>query len=137
MTLHEYVAAFCPEGAPQLRRLIQERTGVQLPYAYVWRWCNPAQPRSLSLENATLVHQATDGKCSMEELQSLRKLLGHSGKPRRKKTLYRAKPKSKSLTPEAKQRAANTKLRKRIAELEKRLAVLADAAPFSGDLRAD
>lgn len=143
MTLHEYVAAFCPDGPRQLRRLIRERTGVQLPYAYVWKWCNPERPCSLSLENATLVHTATDGACSMEELQTLRKRLGLYGNDdskrtkRRKKTAQRTKPKRKTLTPEAKQRAANGKLRKRVNELEQRLAALAAPESPLTDARAD
>jgi hypothetical protein len=141
MTLHEYVAAFCPEGPRQLRKLIRERTGVQLPYAYVWKWCNAAHPCSLSLENATLVHTATDGQCSMEELQTLRKRLGIFGANVRERPVSRqskrlAKAKAKALTAEQKQRAANRELRKRIAELELRLAALTAAAPFSGDLGA-
>jgi hypothetical protein len=143
MTLHEYVAAFCPDGPRQLRRLIRERTGVQLPYAYVWKWCNPERPCSLSLENATLVHTATAGQCSMEELQTLRKRLGVYGNDsskrakRRKKAARRTKPKLKPLTPEAKQRAVNSKLRKRVSELEQRLAALATTESALTDARAE
>ena len=123
MNLHEYVAKHCPEGARQLRRLIQERTGVQVPYAYVWKWCNPARPCSLSLENATLVHAATDGKCSMEELQTLRKLLGKNGRKRRSKARKRAAKKKPS------PRAVANALRKRIRELERRIADIPQSTP--------
>jgi hypothetical protein len=128
MTLHEYVATFCPGGAGQLRRLIRERTGVQLPYAYVWKWCNRDKPCSLSVENATLVHTATDGACSMRELQTLRKLLGARSKkkPRRKKARKRALP-NKTPTFEAKRRAETSRLRKRVEQLQQQVAALLDS----------
>jgi len=129
MTLHEYVAAFCPDGPRQLRRLIRERTGVQLPYTYVWKWCNPERPSKLSFENATLVNTATGGRCSMAELQTLRK------SPKRKALKPKAKPKPQ--TPEDKQRAANSKLRKRVNELEQRLAALAATESAPADARAE
>lgn len=99
MTLHEYVAAFCPDGARQLRRLIHERTGVQLPYTRVWRWCNPNKPCSLSVENAALVHAATEGACSMLELQTFRKLVKSeqaAGKARKRRTAARRQPRKRA-----------------------------------------
>jgi hypothetical protein len=77
----------------------------------------------------------------LEELQTLRKRLGIFGANVRERPVSRqskrlAKAKAKALTAEQKQRAANRELRKRIAELELRLAALTAAAPFSGDLGA-
>lgn len=127
MTLQEYVAAYCPDGPAQLRRLILERTGVDIPYAYVWKWCDPKRPCAVSVENAQVLHAATSGKCSLTELQSLKTIRARSGKvtPRRKQ----AKPataakKRKPKKPQSKL----SKLRARIAELEQRLADAAGAS---------
>lgn len=125
MTLHEYVAAFCPEGPRQLRRLVHERTGVQLKYSYVWKWCNLAKPCSLSFENASLVHAATDGACTMQELQSVRKLASAvDPKPARQKPAKVTKRKKRARSA---QRAAATKLRKKIRELERQIAAFLKA----------
>lgn len=81
MTLHEYVKAYCPDGAKQLKRLILERTGVEISYAYVWKWCNPRKLAAVSVESASLLHRATEGMCSLLELQSLATIRERLGQP--------------------------------------------------------
>lgn len=119
MTLQEYVAAYCPNGPAQLRRLILERTGVDIPYAYVWKWCDPKKPCAVSVENAQVLHAATGGKCSLTELQSLKAIRARKVTPRKKqaKPTAAAKPKRKLKRPASKV----SKLRARIAELEQQL----------------
>lgn len=127
MTLHEFVAAHCPEGPAQLRRLILERTGVDVPYPYVWKWCNTKKLCAVSVEHAQVLHAATQGKCSLTELQSLKAIRARIATPRRKQATPPAakakrKPKKKPLSKQA-------KLRARIAELEQQLAAAtSDAA---------
>lgn len=121
MTLQEYVTVYCPEGPAQLRQLILKRTGVSVPYAYVWKWCDPRKPCAVSIENAQLLHTATQGKCSLPELTSLKKIRERLSrkKPVRKTPAGRkaAAPK----TPEAKLAEA----KRRIAELERQIAAAA------------
>ena len=81
MTLHEYVKAHCPGGAAELKRLILERTGANIPYAYVWKWCNPRKLAAVSVESASLLHRATEGECSLLELQSLATIRERLGQP--------------------------------------------------------
>lgn len=120
MTLQEYVAAYCPDGPAQLRRLILERTGIDIPYAYVWKWCDTKKPCAVSVENAQVLHAATRGKCSLTELQSLKEIrakLKPTTRPARVTKARKAKrPKSKL-----------AKARQRIAELERQLAEATDA----------
>ena len=120
MTLHEYVATYCPNGPAQLRKLILERTGVDIPYAYVWKWCDPKKLAAVSVENAQVLHAATQGKCSLTELQSLKTIRARLATPRSKK----AKPAqaSKAKRSPTKPRSAKAKMRARIAELEAQLA---------------
>jgi hypothetical protein len=127
MTLQEYVAAHCPDGPAQLRRLILERTGTDIPYAYVWKWCDPKRPCAVSVENAQILHAATQGKCTLHELQSLKVIRSRKVAPRRKPA---AKAKAKALKtvkrrPKKLSKAA--KLRNRIKELERQLAEATDA----------
>jgi hypothetical protein len=122
MTLQEYVAAYCPNGPAQLRRLILERTGVDIPYAYVWKWCDPKKPCAVSVENASVLHAATQGKCSLVELQSLKTIRAKA--PRRKVT----KPAKKPRKVKRQRLSAAAKLRQRIAELERQLAEATDAS---------
>lgn len=127
MTLQEYVAAYCPKGPAQLRRLILERTGVDIPYAYVWKWCDPKKPCAVSIENAQVLHAATSGKCSLTELQSLKTIRARSAKvtPRKKQ----AKPVAAAAKKRKPKRAVSAaKLRARIAELERQLTEVTDAA---------
>lgn len=129
MTLQEFVANHCPEGPAQLRRLILEKTGTDVPYAYVWKWCDPRRPCAVSVENASLLYKATGGKCSFDELMSL-KTIRDKVKPnprafakRKAERLRKRKAVAKVATPESKLRQA----RKRIAELERLLAEATDA----------
>jgi hypothetical protein len=120
MTLQEYVAAHCPEGPAQLRRLIKERTGVDIPYAYVWKWCDPKKPCAVSVENAAILHAATQGKCTLTELQSLKTIRARKV-PQRKPKLPKVAAKSKR-KPVRKPLSKLAKLRRRVADLERKLA---------------
>jgi hypothetical protein len=130
MTLQEYVAAHCPDGPAQLRRLILERTGTDIPYAYVWKWCDPKKPCSVSVENAAVLHAATQGKCSLTELQSLKTI-------RARKVVHRRKPPKPKPVTKSKRKAVKkpvsklARMKRRIAELERQLAEAADAAHAS------
>lgn len=124
MTLLEFVATHCPEGPAQLRRLILERTGVQVPYAYCWKWCDPKKLAAVSVENAAILHAATQGKCSLHELQSLKAIRSRKLTPTRRKP--KAKAAAKSSKP--KRSRADSALRKRIAELEAQLEARAPEA---------
>lgn len=129
MTLQEFVATYCPDGPAQLRRLILERTGVDIPYAYVWKWCNPAKLCAVSPENASILHAATQGKCSMLELLSLKtirtRVPAKAGrKPKRARVPKAAAPKPKPI------RETKAAMRARIAELERQLA---EAGPERAD----
>lgn len=128
MTLQEYVAAYCPNGPAQLRRLILERTGVDIPYAYVWKWCDPKKPCAVSIENAGVLHAATGGKCSLTELQSLKTIRARSTKvtPRKKQAKPSAAKKRKAKP--KRPASAASKLRARIAELERQLSEATGAA---------
>lgn len=124
MTLHEYVATYCPSGPAQLRKLILERTGVDVPYAYVWKWCDPKKLAAVSVENAQLLHAATKGKCSLTELQSLKTIRARVESPRRSKAKPARVSKAKRRRP-TKPRSAQAQMRARIAELEAQLAAAA------------
>lgn len=127
MTLQEYVAAHCPDGPAQLRRLILERTGVDIPYAYVWKWCDTKKPCAVSVENAQVLHAATQGKCSLTELQSLKTIRSRKVPPRpRRKPAPKPKPATKRKA--KRQPSKLSKMRKRIAELERQLAEATDAS---------
>lgn len=122
MTLHEYVAQHCPEGPAQLRRLILERTGKDIPYAYVWKWCDTKRLCAVSVENAQVLHAATQGKCSLTELQSLKTIRARlAGGGKRKSTTPPSAAKAKR-KPKPRPRSAAAKLHARIAELEAQLA---------------
>lgn len=125
MTLQEYVAAYCPNGPAQLRRLILERTGNDIPYAYVWKWCDPKKPCAVSVENAAILHAATQGKCTLVELQSLKTIRARKVAPRRK---LATKPKAAKPKRAKKPASKVSKLRARIAELERQLSEATDAA---------
>ena len=122
MTLHEYVATYCPNGPAQLRKLILERTGVDVPYAYVWKWCDHKKLAAVSVEHAQVLHAATQGKCSLTELQSLKTIRARMATPRSKKV----KPAraAKSAPRKTRKSTVSAKLRARIAELEQRLSAL-------------
>jgi len=122
MTLLEFVATHCPDGPPQLRRLILERTGVSVPYAYCWKWCNAKKLAAVSVENAALLHAATEGKCTLNELLSL-KTIRTRRVPKRAKAKAAAKSK-----PKRPARNVVSKLRARIAELEAQLVQVATDA---------
>lgn len=72
MTLHEFLDQYCPKGPGEFRQLIRRKTGVYFPYPYIWRWCRRSRPQSVSHEHAVILQKATDGKCSLDELQNLR-----------------------------------------------------------------
>lgn len=128
MTLHEFIATHCPDGPAQLRRLILERTGVDIPYAYVWKWCDTKKLCAVSVENAQVLHAATQGKCSLTELQSLKTIRARIATPRRNKATPTAAAKAKRKP--KKPLSKHAKLRARIAELEQQLAA-ATALPES------
>jgi hypothetical protein len=125
MTLQQFVAAHCPGGPAQLRRLILERTGTDVPYAYVWKWCDPKKPCAVSVENAAVLHAATQGKCSLVELQSLKTIRAQAKIAPRRKPVAKAKAAPKRRTKKPLSKLA--KMRKRIAELEQQLTQAADA----------
>jgi hypothetical protein len=121
MTLQEFVAAYCPDGPAQLRRLILERTGVDIPYAYAWKWCDPKKPCAVSVENASILHAATQGKCTLNELLSLKTIRARKAVTRKPKRPVAEVTLRKTKAPPRESRAAAA-LRKRIAELEQQLA---------------
>jgi hypothetical protein len=124
MTLQEYVATYCPDGPGQLRKLILERAGVRVPYAYCWKWLNPKKPAAVSVETAAMLQEVTQGKCTMHELMSLKVIRAQRpARPRRK-----AKAAAKSSKPKRPTRDVASKLRKRVAELEAQLTQLATEA---------
>lgn len=115
MTLQEYVSTYCPDGPGQLRRLILERAGVKVPYAYCWKWLNPKKPAAVGVETAAMLHKVTQGKCSMHELMSLKVIRAQKiARPRRKAKAAKSKPKRPTSQ-------VASKLRKRVAELEAQL----------------
>jgi hypothetical protein len=121
MTLQEFVAAYCPDGPAQLRRLILERTGVDIPYAYTWKWCDPKKPCAVSVENASILHAATQGKCSLNELLSLKTIRARKAVVRKPKRPSAEAAPRKAKAPRESSRTAAA-MRKRIAELEAQLA---------------
>lgn len=128
MTLQEYVAAHCPNGPAQLRRLILERTGTDIPYAYIWKWCDPKKPCAVSVENAQVLFAATQGKCSLTELQSLKTIRARKVAPRRKPAAKLKAAKPKRAKKVGKFKFDGKKLRARIAELERQLSEATDAS---------
>lgn len=124
MTLLEFVAAYCPDGPAQLRRLILERTGIAIPYGYLWKWTDPRKPCAVSVENAAVLHAATQGKCSLNELLSLKTIRTRKVPARKPKPKRAAEPKAKRKRAAAPKTSA---LQKRIAELEAQLAERASA----------
>jgi hypothetical protein len=97
-----------------------------VPYAYVWKWCDPKKPCAVSVENAQVLFAATQGKCSLTELQSLKAIRARKATtPRRK---LGTKPKATKLKRAKKPASKVGKLRARIAELERQLSEATDAA---------
>jgi hypothetical protein len=70
----------------------------------------------VSVENASILHAATQGKCSLTELLSLKAIRARKSAP--------AKARKRTAAPKVKRepRESKTAMRKRIAELEQQLA---------------
>lgn len=69
--LAEFIRVHCPRGGRDLRRLIRDRAGLQLPTSLIWKWCRRDRPRALTYDYAQLLVRVTDGVCTLPELQDI------------------------------------------------------------------